>query len=300
MKTAIVIPMYKKYDMLKQVIFNLSKNKRFDLIVNFDHNEDITEIRNFILEYFPTAIINQRQKNLKLDLNITFSIHEAFTKYNYDRIFYFEDDVICDATCLETLENLMNWTDKHMPNVGIVQSWNYNLTELPYKEEYYKLHGLEDLNYADACTYAENEIGFTGQNFWGALISKKCWETCCPYILNHYGSYLNGRGFNFQNVQALITKLLSSDVSLKVKERCISRFNIIGWEPILDLAMLANNLVKVTLTNPRSYTIGAEGSTSTNNMFSTVGLDKIKLQEFKTCPTEFVLNEKSKSLWFGK
>jgi hypothetical protein len=141
------MPAYKKYDILKTVIQNLYENtNKYDLIINFDHHDDdLTEICNYITQCFPNVIINRREQRYNLDLNVVMSIHEGFFKYNYDRLFYFEDDVSSDSTCLATLENLMNWTDKNLPHVGIVQSWNYNLTENPFKTEYYKLHRIRKI-----------------------------------------------------------------------------------------------------------------------------------------------------------
>jgi hypothetical protein len=118
--------------------------------------------------------------------------------------------------------------------------------------------------------------------------------------MNHYQSLISKNGFNWQNYNLLIDKLLYSEASLEVKHRIVSRFNPIGWEPILDLAMIANNLFKICLTNPRSYTLGTVGETSTEGMFTNVGLHKIKLHKFKTAPTSFVLNKKSAELFINK
>lgn len=300
MKTAILLIAYKKFDILEQVIDALAKNKHYDLIVNFDNHDELEayeKIKTKILSYFPDAIISMRPKKFGVNLNIICSLNDAFEKYNYDRIFYIEDDVICSSTCLETLENLMNWTDKHLDNVGIVQSWNFNLQEQPYTTNYYQMHGLDNLNYSDTCTYAENEIGYTYQNFWGCLISKKCWDIIKPNIINHYAYLHQYNRFNFENFQKLIEKLINANGSNEIKSRLISRFNMIGWEPILDLAMAANNLYKVCLTNPRSKTLGEIGDSSTSDMFTSVGLDKIQLNSSSNIPKEFILNKTSEKMW---
>jgi hypothetical protein len=191
----------------------------------------------------------------------------------------------------------MNWTDKHLDNVGIVQSWNFNLQEQPYATNYYQMHGLNNLNYSDTCTYAENEIGYTYQNFWGCLISKKCWDIIKPNIINHFAYQHQYNRFNFENFQKLIEKLINANGSNEIKSRLISRFNMIGWEPILDLAMAANNLYKVCLTNPRSKTLGEIGDSSTSDMFTSVGLDKIQLNSSSNIPKEFILNKTSEKMW---
>jgi hypothetical protein len=302
MKTAILLIAYKKFDILNQVIDALAKNKHYDLIVNFDNHDELDQyelIKNKILSYFPNAIISMRPKKFGVNLNIICSIYDAFYTYGYDRIFYIEDDIYCNPTCLETLEDLMNWTDKNLDNVGMVQSWNYNIVDPKYTSNYYHLHGLTDLNYSESCSFSDNEVAYTYQNFWGCLISKKCWDIINPYVLNHFISQQQGKGFNFGNYQNLIVKLINAKCTNEIKSRIISRFNIIGWEPIVDLAMTANDLYKIALTNPRSKTIGEIGDSSTTDMFTSVGLDKIELNKSSIIPNEFILNKQSKELWIN-
>lgn len=284
--------------MLNKVIEALNKNKHYDLIVSFDHHDDIQNYIKFkekVLTYFPNAIVKMRQFQFGLDLNVTFSINEAFYSYNYDRIFYIEDDVYCDPTCLETLENLMNWTDKNLKNIGIVQSWNNNLIN----DFYLKFHGIQNLDYSKTCTYAQNEIGFTGQNYWGALISKKCWDVINNYVTAHFLT-LDQRDVinNVLVFRELLCKLLtSSNASNDVKYRIISRFHPLSWECIVDLAMIAHNFYKIALTNPRSKTMGETGATSQLTMFKSTNLDKIQTLNSPNIPTQFVLNQQSKKLW---
>lgn len=295
-KTAILLIAYKRFDILDEVIEALNKNKHYDLIVNFDHHDDIQnyeKTKKKILNYFPNAIVKMRPQQLGLNLNVIVSLQEAFYNYDYDRIFYIEDDVYTDPTCLETLENLMNWTDKNLPNAGMVQSWNNNLAN----DYYINLHGLQDLNYFKTCTYAQNEIAFTGQNFWGALISKKCWNAINPYVAKHFLALCQYQTFDFENYQELLCKLLKSNMSDNVIYRLVSRFQPNSWEAIVDLAMAANNLFKITLTNPRSKTLGEVGSTSHSDMFVSSNLDKIQTLNSPNIPTQFILNQQSKKLW---
>lgn len=302
MKTAILLIAYKKFDILDQVIDALAKNKHYDLIVNFDYHNELDQyekIKAKILSYFPNANVSMRSKNFGVNLNVICSIHDAFYKHGYDRIFYIEDDVYCNPTCLETLENLMNWTDANLDNVGMVQSWNYNILNKEYSTKYYELHGLTNLDYSASCAFTDNEIAYTYQNFWGCLISKKCWDVIHPYILNHFISQRQGQGFNFGNYQDLVVKLIKAKCTNEIKARIISRFNPVGWEPIVDLAMAANDFYKICLTNPRSKTIGEIGDSSTTDMFTSVGLDKIELNNSSIVPNEFILNKQSKELWIN-
>lgn len=294
--TAILVIAYNRFDILDKTIEALNKNKHYDLIVNFDKHNDIqnfNKIKDKILNYFPNAKIKMQNQHLGLDLNVITSIQQAFYTYNYDRIFYIEDDVYTDPTCLETLQNLMNWTDQNMKNIGIVQSWNNNLIN----DNYLKLHGLQKLDYSKTCTYQQNEIGYTGQNFWGCLISKKCWDIINPYIVKHFSATYNNNNFDLNNFQNLISKIMKSKASDEVKYRVTSRFNVRGWEPIVDLAMVANNLFKITLTNPRSKTMGEEGTTSKSTMFDSTNLNKIQTINSPNIPTQFILNQQSKKLW---
>ena len=293
MKTAILITSYSKTHTLKKVIDSLSLNKKYDLFVFLDKNDDIN-ITNQLSEISKTYTGNTeviiRSKRFGADLNDIASINDVFIK-GYDRVFFLEDDVIVDKNCLETLENLMDWTDKNIPNIGIVQSWNYNLTQEPYLSEYKKLHGIENLYYD--MSFDINEIGYTCQNFWCALISKECWIKSYPFISRHFSTLLQNKGFNFINFRDEVAKLMISNASNEVKRRLIQRYHPNSWECQFDLAMNANNMFKICLTNPRSKTIGIEGLTSTNDMFTKVGLDKIQTANINIIPTEFKLNIES-------
>lgn len=297
MRTVILLIAYKRFDMLNKVIEALNKNKHYDLIVSFDYHDDIQNYNIFkekVLNYFPNAIIKMRQFHFGLDLNVIFSLNEAFSLYNYDRVFYIEDDVYCDPTCLETLENLMNWTDKNLDNIGIVQSWNNILVN----DFYLNLHGLQNLDCSKTFTYKENEIAYAGQNFWGALISKTCWNNVSPYIIKHYNSYINNNNvFDFRNFQDILCNLILSNVSDAVKYRLINRFHKFSWEAILELTMAATNMYKIALTNPRSKTMGENGSTSQSDMFISSNLDKIQTLNSPNVPNQFILNQPSKKLW---
>lgn len=297
MKTAILLIAYNRFDILERTIEALNNNKHYDLIVNFDNHNDIqnyNKIKEKILNYFPNAIINMRPYHFGLDSNVIISIQEAFYVYDYDRIFYIEDDVYTDPTCLQTLENLMNWTDEHMQGIGIVQSWNNNLIN----EQYIKLHGLQQLDYSKTCTYNQNEIAYTGQNYWGALISRNYWNIINSNIIEYIKSLNNNDILNNVKIfKNLICKLLLSNASDAIKYRIISRFHPYSWECLLDLVMVANNLYKIALTNPRSKTMGEEGSTSNSNMFTSSNLDKIQTLNSPNIPTQFVLNQQSKKLW---
>lgn len=294
MKTAILVLGYKKIETFSKVIEALSKQtKQYDLYVKLDNCGDISytnKLVDKVKEYFPNANISIRPKQFGLDLQVICSINEMFL-LGYDRIFYTEDDVIYDSTALETLEKLMDYTDANIPNIGIVQSWNYNITDEKYLNEYKKLHAIENLWYN--CTYANNEIGYTCQNFWGALISKKCWDKISPFILKHF-SYIVNKQINYNYFIKYLANIAYTSYSNELIYRNLNRFCPIGWESILDISMMLNNYFKICLTNPRSKTIGIEGSTSTDDMFTKVGLDKIITIDDKKIPNEFILNTESK------
>lgn len=298
---------YKLRPFSEKCIASISRNKKFDTYAYFDNCGDENEtnkVKNLFLKYIPDANVVVRPINYRLDLNVVCAMNETFSK-GYDGIFYCEDDIYFDDTTFETLENLAEWAKINVPEAAVFHSWNYNLKREEFQKQYdfyFHNHGLEKLNYNDFCTFEENEVGFTGQNHWGALITRKAWDAIAPYILRHYQSYINAhevsmKAFDFGNFIELISKLQYVDnISNEFKHRTVSRFNLIGWECIYELALLSHGLLRLCLTNPRSMSCGFEGSTSSST-FDEMGLDKIKLSQFKTIPKDFILNKKSAQLF---
>lgn len=298
---------YKLRPFSEKCIASISKNKKFDTYAYIDNcgdENEIDKVKYQFLKYFPNANIVIRHINYGPDLNIICAMNETFSK-GYDGIFYCENDIYFVDTAFETLENLAEWAKTNVPEASVFHSWNYNLKKEEFQKQYdfyFHNHGLEKLNYNDFCTFEENEVGFTGQNHWGALITRKAWNAIAPYILRHYQSYINAheismKAFDFENFMELMSKLQYVDnISNEFKYRTVSRFNLIGWECIYELALLSNGLLRLCLTNPRSMSCGFEGCTS-KDTFSEMGLDKIRLNSFKDVPKEFILNQKSKELF---
>lgn len=312
MKYAICYIGYKVRPFSEKCIASIARNNpnnkydAFAFIDNCGNETETNKVKDLLLKYLPNISIKVREVNYKLDLNVTCAMNEMLQK-GYDGIFYCEDDIYFDDTAFETLENLAEWAKINVPNAVVFHSWNYSFkrNELPKQYDFYfDNHGLMNLNYNEGCTLAENEVGFTGQNHWGALITKRAWDAVAPYMLRHYQSYINAhevsmKAFNFPNFLELISKLQRIDgVSNEFKFRTVSRFNIIGWEPIYELALIAHGYLRLALTNPRSMSCGFEGSTSSST-FDVMGLDKVKLNKFNTVPTEFILNKKSEELFKG-
>lgn len=297
-KYAILITTYNKIETLKYTLASIKQtNIQKFLFIDFNGDKNITNNICCIAKHIiPNINIVIREQRFNPDLNAIFSLNEVFEK-GFDGVFYTEDDVIYDDTAIETLINLADYTDNNIPNIGIVQSWNYNIIDPLYANPYYKLHGLQELKYN--CSFSENEIGYTGQNFWGCLIKKSCWDKIKNFIINHFICLYNKKTIDVMSIMSTVAEAIKSNASLEVKHRIISRWNYLGWQPQVDLAMLANNLYKICLTNPRSKTIGVTGATSTDNMFYSCGLDKIETLNSKNIPTSFNLNQNSKKLWFA-
>ena len=298
MKIAVLLLSYKKIDTFKKTIESIKNStfQDFDLFVRIDNCNDLS-ISNKLIKisesYYPDASIVLREYRYGLDLNVIYSINEVFSK-GYDGVFYVEDDIIYDKTALSTLINLYKWSQKSIPGkAGIITGWNHKNAN----EYYYNLHGLNNLIYS--CSYAENEVGFTGQNPWGGLLTREFYDKCFDDIMRMMLVFLKEKRFNFLVYKKWMEMICYSSASSDLKYRTISRYNVEGWESNFDLCMLANDMYKVCLTNPRVKTIGIEGATSTSNMFIKAGLDKIETLNSEFIPEDFVLNEESKSKWFN-
>lgn len=310
-KYAICYLGYKLKPFEEECIASIAKNDpnhQYDAYAFIDNCGDENEsnkVKNLFLKYFPNANIIMRDVPYGEMLNIAISLHEMFSK-NYDGIFYCENDIYFDDNVFATLINLEKWAKVNVPNAVVFSSWNYNLkyNEYPNQYNFYWInHGLDKLNYSESCTYAENEVGFTGQNHWGALITKRAWDAVSPYVLRHFSAFINAKeismkAFDFKNFIYLISKLsLVNNISNEFKYRTLSRFEISGYEPIYETALIANGLLRLALTNPRSKSFEDPRNEFKRKLYEMCGLDKINTLHSKNVPTEFILNQKSKELF---
>ena len=308
MKYAVCWIGYKMRPFLEKCIASISRNKKFDtyaFIDNCGNAEETNKVKDLFLKYFPNATVTVRKSNYKLDLNVICALCDVFNN-RYDGVFYCEDDIYFDDNAFETLENLAEWANNNVPNAVVFHSWNYNLKRNDFPQQYdfyFHNHGLTKLNYNDDCTFAENEVGFTGQNHWGALITKRAWDAIVPYIVKHYQSYVDANNismnsFNFANFMTLVSNLSYVDnISNEFKYRTLSRFGISGWESIYELALISNGLLRLCLTNPRSMCIESEGTDFNSTAYQMLGLDKIKTINSPNVPKDFILNQKSAELF---
>lgn len=302
---------YKLKPFEEECIASIAKNDpnhsydAYAFIDNCGDEAESNKVKKVFLKYFPNASVIIRPGRFGEILNIVASLNEIFSK-GYEAIFYCENDIYFDETAFDTLVNLSQWARIHVPNAVVFTSWNYNLKYSEYPNEYnfyWYNHGLMNLNYSDACTYEENEVGFTGQNHWGAFILKRCWDAVAPYVNSHFQSFLNAKqismaGFNLNNFISLLSKLTYVDtISNEFKHRTLSRFEISGFEPIYETALIAHGLLRLCLTNPRSKSFEDPNSGLKYKLYCQCGLDKIHTLNSKNVPTEFVLNSKSKELF---
>jgi len=139
-----------------------------------DISKDIDSAQHIVIlkQYLPNANIVCRPCNFGAGKNIIDARRQLFDYLHFDYVFIIEDDVIVAPNYLGMMVNLWSWLvkNKYKNNVGIVQGWQYNVSEPP-------------------SSYVEVNI----DNLWAYSMSRECWDDIKDIVYKYESDYLFSR-----------------------------------------------------------------------------------------------------------
>lgn len=270
MKTAILIIGYNRPDLFKQVVTSVKNNNSdYPKYISLDNCGDDSIIKKHIdicRENFPTFSFELRNKRFRQDIHIFQSLKTVFDM-GYDRVIYLEDDTLISDNGIKLLDNILNWTDSCLKNVGMAQLWSNRV--------------FTD----DDIIKDENVLAYTGENLWGAIIKKECWFSCLP-VIEKYMEELDYK--DFTKIRAMLANM---DVNIRgipesYKNELMKDF-VLGWDGFFHKLYMSKGWRRVSTMIPRCINIGKDGQNSCEEAWNALGYGKVKLYQDVNIPTEF-------------
>jgi hypothetical protein len=235
---------------------------------------------------FNSLRVIKRTVNWGCGANIIDARDKIFNVLGHEKAFIFEDDMVPDENYIEYCEKLWDWSQQ-FTNVGAVQGWAHCLLNQTQKKR------------------ANKEVFVTFQNAWGYLMSRECWQSIRPMMLDYF-SYIK------EVIYANRDNLRISRFMRQYKDRPFEAF---GANPVtLDqlaqnhereflencptcqdgmtyLAMRNVGLVRLAPTVNRAIYIGKSGIHSTPAMYNKSRLGEVVHSNI-TVPDSFKLRNK--------
>jgi len=271
-----------------QVIKALANNKRIrelPVFVFLDYSPEIgktDEQEKLVREVLPGCVIVRRPVNFGCGRNIIDARRQLFDNLGYDRAFFFEDDMVPSSTYLTYCERLLDWAEENYTDVGAVQGWNQCVMSPGLKEKHLR------------------EVRGTFANWWGYLMSKKCWDTFSPLIYKYEELFLSAERYNQRPHRSIIDWFHRKDEwrrDIPGQKFPVDKIWEAAWKrhfrnPATGQDAATEHLfhragwVRLAPTVNRGLYIGKQGIHMNPELFSRDGFDVMNLDEFDE-PGEF-------------
>jgi hypothetical protein len=180
--TAIALIAYDRIGYFQEVVDALLKNPavrdaKFPVYAFIDVNPEdngnmVEEHVDLLKKKIPHAVCIKRKINYGCGRNIIDARVQLLSNMDYQWAFIFEDDMVPSPSYIQFCLNVRDWVQENYDDVGIIQGWNKCLLDAKEKK-------------AQIAT-----IGPGFANLWGYLMSRKCWQSLQPYVLDYQRLFL--------------------------------------------------------------------------------------------------------------
>jgi len=270
LKTAILIIGYNRPNLFKQVVTSVKNNNSdYRKYISLDNCGDDSIIKKHIdicRDNFPTFSFELRNNRVRQDIHIFKSLKTVFEQ-GYDRVIYLEDDTLISDNGIKLLDNILNWTDSCLKNVGMAQLWSN------------RTFTINDI------IRDENVLAYTGENLWGAVIKKECWFSCLP-VIEKYMEELDYK--DFTKIRAMLARM---DVNIRgipeFYRAELMKDYVMGWDGFFHKLYMSKGWRRVSTVIPRCINIGKDGENSCQEAWNALGYGRVKLYQDIVIPTEF-------------
>lgn len=280
-KTAILVIGYNRPEYLVQVVSSLEKNPAsqslpfffvFDGGPQAKQQENINIVKRSTIKHKEIVL---RSTSYGCGRNLIDARRMLFDWCEYDRIVFFEDDVVVTPEYINLVLNLDEWAHKNYDNIGFTTAYCGCFLSLPEKLKYLSHVGV-------------------GVSCIGYCIRRGVWNKIKPIIYEYENKFLKDVLYNRRNSQA-IRKWLKATYDrskpvvysnpFKSKQNIIAHFihdkSPTSQDGITMFALLLNGYVPLLTRVNRAVNIGKYGLHFTPSLWEKLGFGKIKLDRFK-------------------
>ncbi len=220
----------------------------------------------------------QRDKNFGCERNITYGFFDMFEKYNFDKIFVIEDDLVICKNYFNYLFSSYNNIKVNDPSIGMFQGWNKCLLSLEQKKQ--KLSN-----------YEKN----IDEHLWGFIWEKSTFLKIKPHLVN-YLSIFSEQPYNTESnyfrdmhlrekIKSLYKGMyIGSPHKDSIPNHVIKRFlensvPCLSQDGVIEFSLFVEGYSRYFSTINRSVCIGQTGQHQTPGMWQQMDLSKVKLDE---------------------
>lgn len=244
-------------------------------------DDQVRMVRNLL----PHCAVIRRECNWGCGRNTIDARRQLFDNAGYDRVFVFEDDLVVSPCYLGLCLRLFDWAQKHYSNVGAVQAWRR--CDLQVEEKAVKL----------------SEVCGTFENWWGYLMSRRCWDSFRERMYRYEELFLRGEYLKRPHRSILkwfalkreastgeygFLQCVEDDTFFPVNEEWLaSRRAYFGESPTgqdaaTSLLFDCDSWLRLTTTVNRALYIGKSGMHMNPGWYDRHGYGDVVLDEFAT------------------
>lgn len=179
MRTAILIPCYRRPDYLAQVLADLMTTPQvrtgMPVFLACDGGEIATVAENIavaIKARIPALHALVRPEHYGIGRNVYEAKRYLFEECQYDRVFYVEDDIRLSPHILTLLQNMLHWLEANYDNACVVSSSIF--CTMPLEEKQVELGTVSDCGYSLS----------------NHLMTRECWNLMRPWMAEYVNRFL--------------------------------------------------------------------------------------------------------------
>lgn len=276
MKKAIAIIAYNRPEYFARCLNSIMQNNidDFDVFIFIDGNSSEKEHIEITKSHNRSIEIITQHKSLGSGLHQFYVKNFIFKERNYDRCLFIEDDVITSKYLVDICENLYEWGNSEIGDIGAVSGFSAHPLLVEEKRK--------------------NIDKVLINTIMGAIyIDKLCWLKIEP-LMSEYISFIKDIKYS-ERPHTSIQEWMKNVISRSHNEHKLAKNSILNLyeyfkidnfssaqDVAMSLSMLVNGYCYLSTYVNRALNIGEYGTHVTPETFKNVGFDKLFLEEYES------------------
>jgi len=295
MKTAILLIGFNRVDYFDQTLSSLEQNTsahECDLHIYLDggpHANHPDLKKRIQASTFTNITLVARTENWGIGRHLIDARRALFDEQGYDRVLLFEDDMVLAPTYVQTVLNIMDWSQQYN-DIGTVMA--YTINEDPLEQQQQQL----------------DQIIPTNRHFWGYGMDRAVWDEIKATLYDFEDRYLNNVSYAYRAHRSirwgLIRKISRQPRNIRTGAPLIpqtlltspfKRFPFgcpTSQDAITALALWRHGFARITTRVSRARYVGEKGFSFTPEIYEKMGFGNQQTLEFSSLtssPTSFEL-----------